>query len=381
MLRVTLRATPSHLRRVQPVPRRAASGLVARVYDQVLRDFGVLAPPVALHSPAPGPLAAAWVILRETLIADGLASRSSKEAVAAAVSLGNSCPYCVQVHSATMHGLVRGSDALAISQGRLDDVADARTRAIAEWARASGSREGAAAHPLPALPQGEAAELVGVAVTFHYFNRVVNVFLTDSPFPGAPVAARGVLLRLFGRYMRPSSTVPHAPGDALALLPDVPGPAGPAGPAGSAVPPGPAESAGLAGLAGLGWAANATIAGAFARAAAAVSAAGEAVLPGPVRELVAARLAGWQGEPFGISRAWAEEAVSALEPAHRPAGRLALLTAFASFQVDEPVVVAARQAGAGDAELVALTSWAALSAATHTGTWLWDTQARPPAAA
>jgi AhpD family alkylhydroperoxidase len=357
VLRATLRATPSHLRRVDPVRRRAASGLVARVYDQVLRDFGVLAPPVALHSPAPGPLAAAWVILRETLVADGLVDRASKEAVAAAVSLGNSCPYCVQVHSATMHGLVRGADAMAVAQGRLEDVADGRTRAIAEWARASGSREGAAAHPLPALSRGEAAELIGVAVTFHYFNRVVNVFLTDSPFPGAPVAARGLLLRIFGRYMRPSSAVPHAPGDGLALLPD------------AALP------------AEVTWAANATIAGAFARASRAVSAAGEAALPAPARELVAARLAGWHGEPVGISRAWAEEAVSALEPAQRPAGRLALLTAFASYQVDEPVVVAARQAGAGDAELVALTSWAALAAATRVGAWLWDELARPTAAA
>src|ERR1700722_2652698 len=90
-----LRRALDQIRYVSPVRPAAATGLVAAVYAQVEHDFGMLAPPVALHSPAPGPLAASWVMLRETLAVQGQADRAAKEMVAAAVSVENACPYCV----------------------------------------------------------------------------------------------------------------------------------------------------------------------------------------------------------------------------------------------------------------------------------------------
>ena len=63
-------------------------------------------------------------MLRETLLAAGLVPRAAKEAVAVAVSLGNACPYCVQVHGGTLHGLVPGADAAAISGDRYALSAD-----------------------------------------------------------------------------------------------------------------------------------------------------------------------------------------------------------------------------------------------------------------
>src|SRR5690242_10016741 len=95
------RSSLAQIRHVAPVRPGPGTDLVARVYDQVERDFGMLAPPVALHAPAPGVLAAAWLMLRETLIASGRVERAAKEAVGTAVSIGNACPYCVEVHSAT----------------------------------------------------------------------------------------------------------------------------------------------------------------------------------------------------------------------------------------------------------------------------------------
>jgi AhpD family alkylhydroperoxidase len=212
-------------------------------------------------------------MLRETLLAAGLVGRVGKEVVAAAVSLGNACPYCVEVHSATLHGLVRGRDALAIADDRIASIADPSTRDIAAWARASGTWELAARHTLP-LPTERAVELVGVAVTFHYLNRMANVFLAESPLPpGAPAAARGGFLRVFGRLMRPAARRVLEPGASLNLLPAAPLPED------------------------LSWAAgNPTIADAFARAAAAVDRAAAGSVPAPVRELVLSRLAGWNGQ-------------------------------------------------------------------------------------
>lgn len=46
----------------------------------------------------------------------------------------------------------------------------------------------------------------------------------------------------------------------------------------------------------------------------------------------------WTGEAPGPNRAWADDAVASLHAADRAAGRLALLTAFASYQLDATVI-------------------------------------------
>ena len=65
-----------------------------------------------------------------------------------------------------------------------------------------------------------------------------------------------------------------------------------------------------------------------------------------------------------------DDLTTGLPEAHRPAGRLALLVAFASYQVDEKVIDGCRQAGADDATLVELCAWAAMAAARRAGTLL-----------
>ncbi|MEY9211873.1 carboxymuconolactone decarboxylase family protein [Thermobifida halotolerans] len=337
VVRTALRRSLDQVRHVRVARPGAVTGLVAEVFAQMERDFGMLAPPVALHSPAPRVLAASWVMLRETLLAGGRADRAAKEAVAAAVSLGNSCPYCVEVHGATLGGLVRSPDSAAIAEGRIEEVADARLRALAEWARAGAARREAGTP----LTEAQRSEFVGVAATFHYLNRMVNVFLPDSPLPrGTPGSARPGVRRLLGWLTRPGRGRDPEPGRSLALLP--------------AAPPAAEPS----------WARAAPhVAGAVARASAAVDAAGERSVPPAVRALLARRLADWDGRPPGLSRAWVEEAVAGLAADERPAGRLALLTALASYQVDQGVVDAFRARGPGDRELVELTSWASLAAA------------------
>ncbi|SDI17681.1 carboxymuconolactone decarboxylase family protein [Nonomuraea jiangxiensis] len=304
LTKATLPGVLAQVRHVTPVRPAAAQGLVAQVYAQVEREFGMLAPPVILHSPAPQTLAASWAMLRESLLAEGTHSRETKEAVAAEVSRANSCPYCVDVHQATLDALLR-------------------TR------------------PAPAGGPARSPELVAVSATFHYLNRMVNVFLGPSPLPPRlPVAARGLMLRLFGLIMRPAAAKPRAPGAAAALLAPAPLPAD------------------------LAWARDVPhLAGAFAGAAAAIDAAGRRSVPQGVRELVTSCLDGWDGTPPGPSRAWLAEPVSGLPPAQRPAARLALLTAMASYQVDQEVVAEFRRQEPSDLTLVEFTAWASLAAA------------------
>jgi hypothetical protein len=62
--------------------------------------------------------------------------------------------------------------------------------------------------------------------------------------------------------------------------------------------------------------------------------------------------------------------VSDLPIADRAAGRLALLTALASSQVDRSVVQMFRASQPGDSTLVELTAWASFAAARRVGTWI-----------
>ena len=285
------------------------------MYAQVERDFGLLAPPIALHAAAPGLLAAAWCILRETLLVSGTTSRRERESVAAAVSATNTCPYCVDVHQAAVRGL--------------------------------GGR-GGSPPPLPAvLPP----ELIGVAVSFHYLNRMVNVFLLDSPLAAVPApllgGARGAAARLLGRLAGREAV----PGQSLPLLPGTAG-------AARRLP------------ADLRWAAGLPhVAAAMTGAAAVIEDAGNRAVPPAVRSLVRdclddgpAALADLVG-----ASGWLDSRLAELSPPDRAAGRLAMLVAFASYRVTDSAVAAVRAEGHDDEALLGLAAWAALTAARHRG--------------
>lgn len=326
LIRAALRKSLAHINYVSAVRPADATGLVAEVYHQIEQEFGMLAPPAALHSPAPPALAASWLMLREALVADGHADRAVKETVAAEVSAANNCPYCVDVHSAAV-GALRPRQ---------------RFPEVTAWTRATATR---GAGPGLPRPVEQAAELVGVVVTFHYLNRMVNVFLPDTPLPpGMPAAARRGALSTLGRFIRSATRAPVRPGRSAGLLPDAPLPVD------------------------LSWASsNPGVAQAFAAAAAAFD---TTPVPDSVRALVNRELDEWTGEPRGPSRAWAEDAVTALRAVDRPAGRLALLTAFASYQVDAAVVDEVRQARPDDRSLIELTAWASFAAARRVGHWI-----------
>ena len=325
-VRLALRRTVNHIQHVRAVRPAAATGLVREVYRQVEHDFGMLAPPVALHSAAPGALAASWVILRETLVARGLAGRKAKETVAAAVSSRNACPYCVEVHTAAIGGNAATSDITAAAGEAVPDP----ELGLANWVYGGEP---------PLLPDGELIELAGVAVTFEYLNRMVNLFLPESPLPrGAPAIARKGAHRLFARL---ASAGPHnRPGESLRLLAD------------ESLPQ------------DFQWASkHTTVAAAFGRAAGAFEEAGNRAVSDPVRALVLDTLDGWNGKPPGIGRSWVEPLIARVSSADRPAARLLLLTAIAAYQVDDEAVADFRESDPGDRRLIECTSWASFAAA------------------
>lgn len=341
LVRIMLRDSLRQVRHIAAVPHAEARGPVAEVYAQALREFGVVAPPLALHSPAPETLAASWLLLRETLLAQGRVSRAAKEAVATAISRANDCPYCVEVHEAKLATLT-GADT---------------HRTLAAWAarNALGPAEGEEQRPFDAA---DAPEILGTTVTFHYLNRMVRLFLPDSPVPdAAPAKGRGPVMRMVARAMRPDAGTTVTPGTALGLLPAAPLPAG------------------------LDWARpNPAVAGALARAVASVDAAAERWVPEPVRDLLHTELAVHDGTAPGPTRAWLGSATEGIDAGHLPTARLALLVALNPHQITDADLDEFRALHPGDQELVELASWAALTAAVRIGARFTE-PARPLAAA
>jgi AhpD family alkylhydroperoxidase len=332
---------------IRPVRPEAASGLVAAVYDQLGRDFQLLAP-LTLMSPLPQLLAASWIIMRETLLA-GAIQRHEKELVAEAVSKANECPYCVAAHALMLRGGDHDKVGEAVARGDTEAIDNPRLRALATWALNSKSPD----HPAvlhPPFDDASAPEVVGTAVVFHMVNRMVDVFLERTPFalPSGMNWAAALLMRpLASTFARRVVGLSPRQGESLSLLADFPLPTD------------------------LRWAAsNPVVAGAFARASSVVEQLGASFVPEEARAIVLEHTVRWRGEAMGPNRAWVEEATRAVSAPARPAACLALLTAFAPYQVEDTVVTSFRERSPSDEALLATVGWAAFTAARRVGTWL-----------
>lgn len=339
------------IRYLQPVPPAVATGLVAEVYSQARREFGLL-PPIPLHSPVPRLLAGAWCVLRETLVA-GQVERSVKEALAAEISRLNRCPYCIDAHTLMLEAAGERSAAQALAGRKPATLHDPKLREVVAWGAAHRS-PGDVVLSRPPFSASNTAEMIGTAMAFHYINRLAHVFLPASPYPLPAIFSRPRRwLRKFvaGRFASLVS-VRHVPGTSLALLE-------------------PAELPN-----DLPWArGNPHVAGAFARYAAAVDAAVEGALHESLRERVLERLEAWDGTDPGLGGLSLEELDATLvgvPPEEKAAGRFALLIALASYRVDAAAVAAYRARYPADAQLLGAAAWVSYVSARRVGRWLWD---------
>ena len=247
----------------------------------------------------------------------------------------------MMLHAVSAHGA-----AAAISQVNDGEIQGPAIRQVVAWAEVTRSPD----DPLlqrPPFSEAEAPEIIGTAVAFHYTNRMVDIFLDETPLPSNHGWLKGTLKRMAGLYFSRAARRRKPAGTSLALLPEADLPAD------------------------MGWAASSPkVAEAFARWSAVVEIAGQEALPANVRLLVRAHITAWNGEPPSLSRSWVDAALAGLEDADQPAARLTLLTALASYQVDEGIINTFRAQQPGDDKLIAATAWASFTAARRVGTWL-----------
>ncbi|MBZ0277987.1 MAG: carboxymuconolactone decarboxylase family protein [Anaerolineae bacterium] len=315
-----------------------------RLYAHIQRDFGLLAEPFTLHAPALPLVAGIWMGIREALLC-GHVRRDVKEAVAAAVSTLNRCPYCVDAHTIMLYATHQNNAARMIDAGQSETITDPAIRAAVLWAGATRS-PGDARLRSPGFPPEDAPEMIGTAVLFHYINRMVTILLAETPL-FTRRWMRGMQQYMAGLYLTRAVNRAKVPGESLDFLPSADLPAD------------------------LAWTqANPTIAAAFARWAAAVESAGKMALSQPVRDCLMTHLAQWDGRDPGLGDAWLKPMLADLPDDLAAEGRLTLLAAFTPYRVTAAEIAAYRQTHPTDSDLIGALAWASLTTARHIGGWL-----------
>jgi AhpD family alkylhydroperoxidase len=331
---------PRQVRYLSRLDYNKANGIAREALQQMEKEF-LPGPPITLHLANPELLAGVWSMVRESMVV-GLEGRTLREVIAGTVSRLNTCPYCFDMHAAMLYSFASSPAAASLEKGgEFDDPA---LQAVAGWAAATLT-PGADILKRPPFSAEQAPRMIGTAVCFHYLNRMVNVFLPTSPLP-----VRGsIMSRVAGKILQPRLANRNAePGKFLDEMEDR--------------PPLPPEFA---------WAKpNPHVAGAFRRFVSAAVSAGEESLDSEVRNRVEARIEAWGGEAPGLGGEWIRDSISGLGEDQRASGRLALLTALGSWQIDDAVIADFRSRQPHDRDLINVTSWASYTAARRIASWL-----------
>lgn len=335
--------TIKHINSVSPA---TADGIVAEVYAQIKRDFGAVVEPFSLHSSLPKLLAGIWAACRETELT-GIVPRNVKEIIATAVSQVNQCPYCVDAHIIMLNAIGEHKIAGSLGLNAVSEIDDPELRAISEWALSTRSPKSDIILS-PPFSSKEAPEIIGMAVLYHYINKMVSVFLSETPLPSNQGWLKGALKRTAGWYFSFSMKRSRSQGESLKFLP---------------VSELPSD---------LIWSQGSPyVAKAFAQFSAVIDEIGKNSLADSIRHCVQKYVNAWNGETPGMSRQWAEQAVYDLDDKLKEAGRLVLISAIAPYQVDEQMIVRFRDIYPKDETLLGALAWGSFAAAKRTGTWLY----------
>lgn len=285
------------------------------------------------------------MVCRETELV-GNVHRKLKEAVAAAISKTNQCPYCVDAHTIILNATGEKQTANAISNDHYNQISDPKMRLTVEWARATISPKSPVLRSPPFSSQ-EAPEIVGTAIFYHYINRIATILLSNTPLPFNQTWLKSSLKHVASKMFTEAVQRPKSQGDSLQFLPkaDLPN--------------------------DLRWTKPVpNIAGAYARFTAAIDKAGEYALPVTVRAFIQEEIDAWRGETSELRLAWSEDAISRLDEPAQAAADLALLTALSPHEVDEEVVLAFKKHFPEDDKLVGALAWASFTAARKISTWI-----------
>src|SRR5215471_315680 len=328
------------MRYVHAIPRRKAAGLVAQVYEMIEDDFFINGS-LTSRSKVPPLLAGIWTAGRESILVDDHLDRTTKEAMNAALSQVNDCPYCGDMLISLVHASGKHDAASCIFAENEAHITNSTLRKRLTWVKSIATPGVKMDVPVPFTVE-ELPEVIAALMAMSDINRFSHVVMDGSPV-SAPLGLQGLkamALRLFGSQLRSTHVKPLMPGRALPLLPPAPLPAD------------------------MEWAStNPRIADSLARWAAVVEHEASCVVSTEVREFVARNLQHWDGELMPLSRSWVDSEVSMLTGQDRAIARLEIVLAKAPYQVNETLVEDVVTEDRGEERFIRILAWASFTSA------------------
>jgi len=328
------------MRYVHAIPRRKAIGLVAQVYKMIEEDFFINGS-LTSRSKVPPLMAGIWTAGRESILVDDHLDRTTKEAMNAALSQVNDCPYCGDMLISLVHAGGKHDAAACIFAADEAHITNSSLRNRLSWVKSVATPGTKMDMPIPFSAE-ELPEATAALMAMSDINRFSHVVMDGSPV-SAPLGLQGVkaiALRLFGGELRATHVKHLTPGRALPLLPP------------AALPE------------DMQWATpNPRIADALARWAAVVEREAWFVVSTEVRELVACNLRHWNGEMMPLSRSWVDSEAALLTGQDRAIARLALVLAKAPYQMDETLVEDVLREDRCEERFIRILAWASFSGA------------------
>ncbi|MEH2252346.1 carboxymuconolactone decarboxylase family protein [Nostoc sp.] len=330
---------------ITPIKPTDKNDLLSQTYTQIRKE-AVPIPILMMHSVCPILFASNWSLFRETFLVDKQVSRDIKEAINLAVSKVNICPYCIDAHSIMLSGLKQQKIAIAIVNNDLNAIANPKLKNIVEWALSSNQPN----HTLlqnPPFNSVEAPEIIAAALNFHYTNRLVNIFL-DKAFIPLPFG-KGIASWIVRQVMVKTGLVgvSRTAGKSLVLLPET------------------------TLTDEFQWATpNPFITQSLARHTVAINKTISKFVSQDVQSFVEQIISQWDGQDKGISRQWVDILTDGLDLRAKAIAKLALLTAFSSFQVDKTVIDEFKSYFPLDEQLLAVVAWASFYTARIIASWI-----------
>jgi AhpD family alkylhydroperoxidase len=309
---------PGPVRHIQAASPRQSIGISKKVFAQMQLENAGVHGPFLIHAAQPTLLAAVWALFRETQLASGV-PRAHQETIALLIAEENRCPWCIEAHQLALHTQQPNPEIVTWYKANPDPLKHSSIQ--------GSSLEAMIAH--------RAAVLL-----WQYINRMTNVLLVESAWHNLG-SLRGPLTRVMGHVFGAFFlNRQYVPGRSLEFITEVPLPSH------------------------LEWARpHQTIGVALAAFHRQVNELAQTLIPDHLQRFVLEYVHEHRGQNMGLSRRWADDAVAWLEPALQPTSKVLLLTALASYQIDEELISQVRQTLPDDADLLALLAWG--SYATH----------------
>jgi AhpD family alkylhydroperoxidase len=311
---------PGLVRHIQATSPRQSTGISKKVFAQMQLENAGVHGPFLIHAAQPTLLAAVWALFRETQLASGV-PRAHQETIALLIAEENRCPWCIEAHQLALQTQQPNPEIVTWYKANPDPL---------EHSSIHGSS-------LEAMIAHRAAVLL-----WQYINRMTNVLLVKSAwqnFGGLRGSLTRVMGHVFGAFFLNRR---YLPGRSLEFITEVPLPAH------------------------LEWARpHQTIGIALAYFHRQVNELAQALIPDHLQRFVLEYVHEHRGQNMGLSRRWADDAVQLLDPKHQVMGKVLLLTALASYQIDDELISQVRRILPADADLLALLAWGSYAASNH----------------